>query len=73
MMFMTASKSGMPMTIPSDIWQLLMEVRAHLDALCPGSPTPIEETLRELVKHYQHCPRTQDEIEEFCGRAKAWK
>jgi len=67
------SKGGVPLVIPSDIWQPLAEVRAQLDALCPGLPTPIEEALREIVIHYKGCPRTQDEIEAFCERARAWK
>jgi len=33
----------------------------------------MEEALREVVLHYKHCPRTEDEIEAFCERAKAWK
>ena len=68
-----ASKGGVPLVIPSEIWQPLAEVRAQLDALCPGLPTPIEEALREIILHYKRCPRTQDEAEAFCERAKAWK
>ena len=68
-----ASKGGVPLVIPSEIWQPLAEVRAQLDALCPGLPTPIEEALREIIVHYKRCPRTEDEAEAFCERAKAWK
>lgn len=50
-----------------------MEIRLQLDALSPGNPTPVEEALREVVIHYKHCPRTQDEIAAFRERAKAWK
>ena len=64
---------GVSVVIPSDIWQPLMEVRAQLDSFCPGAPTPIEEALRELITHYKKCPRAQDEMEDFCERAKAWK
>jgi hypothetical protein len=50
-----------------------MEIRAELDAFCPGAPTPIEEALREVIQHYERCPRAQGEMEDFCNRAKAWK
>jgi hypothetical protein len=50
-----------------------MEVRAQLDSFCPGPPTPIEETLREVLNHYKHCPKAMEEVDEFCERAKAWK
>ena len=70
---MTTGKAGIPVVLPSDIWQPFAEVRAQLDALCPGPPTPIEEVLRELITHYKRCPRVQDELESFCERAKAWK
>jgi hypothetical protein len=70
---MESRKDGVPLLIPSDIWHPLAEVRAQLDALCPGAPTPIEEALREIIEHYRHCPRTQDEVEAFCARASAWK
>jgi hypothetical protein len=70
---MVLGKAGVPLLIPSDIWQPLAEVRAQLDALYPGQPTPIEEVLRELIIHYKRCPHAQDEIESFCERAKAWK
>jgi hypothetical protein len=50
-----------------------MEVRAQLDALCPGPPTPIEEMLREVVNHYKHCDKAMDEAADFCKRAQAWK
>ena len=61
------------MTIPPDIWQPLTEIRAQLDALAPGAPTPIEEALREVVDHYERCPRTLEEVEAFKARARAWK
>ena len=64
---------GVTIVIPSDIWQPLMEIRAELDDFCPGAPTPVEEALREVIHHYARCPRAQDEMEEFCKKAKAWK
>lgn len=64
---------GVTVVIPVEIWQPLTEIRAQLDALCPGAPTPIEEALREIVMHYERCPRAQDEADAFCARAKAWK
>ena len=70
---MATSKQGVPVTIPSEIWQPLMEVRAQLDALCPGAPTPIEEMLREVVNHYKHCSKAMEEADDFCRRAQAWK
>ena len=70
---MATVKQGVPVVVPYDIWQLIMEVRAQLDSDCPGAPTPVEETLREIVMHYEHCPRAQEEAEDFCERAKAWK
>ncbi len=70
---MVSKKGGVPLVIPSEIWQPLAEVRAQLDALCPGPPTPIEEALREVIVHYKRCPRTQDEVKAFCERAMAWK
>ena len=63
----------MPITIPSDVWQPLMEVRAQLDSLCPGPPTPVEEALREVIRHYKQCTKALDEVDEFCKRAQAWK
>ena len=68
-----SKKSGVTVVIPVDIWEPLTEIRAQLDALCPGAPTPVEEALREVITHYAHCPRVQDEAEAFCERAKAWK
>lgn len=65
--------NGVSVVIPSDVWQPLMEVRAQLDSFCPGAPTPVEETLRELIIHYKKCPRAQEEMDDFCERAKAWK
>jgi hypothetical protein len=70
---MATSKQGVPVTIPAEVWQPLMEVRAQLDALCPGNPTPIEEMLREVVNHYKHCGRAMEEADDFCKRAQAWK
>ncbi|MHB1908467.1 MAG: hypothetical protein ACYCQJ_06300 [Nitrososphaerales archaeon] len=67
------SKEEIPIKIPQDVWQPLVEIRAELDALCPGSPTPIVEALREIVSHYKHCSKTQEEIDSFCKRAKKWK
>jgi hypothetical protein len=71
---MKASRNpGVTITIPVDIWQPLTEIRAQLDATCPGAPTPVEEILREIITHYERCPRAQDEAEGFCAKAKAWK
>jgi len=70
---MATNKPGVPLTIPSDVWQHLMEVRAQLDSFCPGPPTPVDEALREIVNHYKHCSRTLDEMDDFCARARAWK
>ena len=70
---MAAIKQGVPVTVPPDVWQPLMEVRAQLDALCPGAPTPIEEMLREVVNHYKHCDRAMEEANDFCKKAQAWK
>lgn len=70
---MATSKQGVPVSIPPDVWQPLMEVRAQLDALCPGAPTPIEEMLREVVNHYKRCDKAMDEADDFCKRAQAWK
>jgi hypothetical protein len=70
---MKSSKTGVTVTIPTDIWQPLMEIRSSLDASCPGTPTPVEEVLREVITHYERCPRAQDEAEAFCEKAKAWK
>ena len=70
---MATSKQGVPVTIPSDVWQPLMEIRSQLDSECPGAPTPIEELLLEIVGHYKRCERAVDEAEEFCRRAQAWK
>jgi hypothetical protein len=70
---MTTTKESVPLHIPKDIWQPLVEIRAQLDASCPGAPTPIEEALREVINHYRHCSKTQEEIEAFCLKAQAWK
>ena len=70
---MATSKTGVPVVIPSDVWQQLAEVRAQLDAICPGAPPPIEESLRALFNHYRHCTKAEEDMESFCERAKAWK
>lgn len=70
---MATTKQGVPVVIPADVWQPLMEVRAQLDAQCPGAPTPIEEMLREVVNHYKHCGKAMEEAEDFCKKAQAWK
>ena len=70
---MSTNKTGVPLVIPTDVWQPLMEVRAQLDSFCPGPPTPVEEALREVINHYKHCPRTLDEVDAFCRKAQAWK
>jgi hypothetical protein len=70
---MKTGKTGVSVTIPADIWQSLTEIRSQLDASCPGTPTPIEEAIREIAEHYKSCPRVESEMETFCERAKAWK
>ena len=70
---MSETKRGVPVVVPSDVWQPLMEIRAQLDSECPGAPTPIDELLREVVGHYRKCERAVDEAEEFCRRAQSWK
>ncbi len=70
---MAMSKQGVPVVVPSDVWQPLMEIRAQLDSECPGAPTPIGELLREIVAHYKRCERAVDEADDFCKRAQAWK
>jgi len=70
---MKTAKTGVSVTIPTDIWRSLTEIRSQLDASCPGAPTPIEEALREIALHYKTCPRVEEEMETFCERAKAWK
>ena len=70
---MATVKQGVPVVVPTDVWQPLMEIRAQLDSECPGAPTPIEELLREVVAHYRRCGRAVDEAEDFCRRAQAWK
>lgn len=69
----SSKSSGVTIVIPTEIWQPLTEIRAQLDASCPGAPSPVEEVLREIVSHYEHCPRAQDEVDAFCEKAKAWK
>jgi hypothetical protein len=66
-------KGSVPLQIPADIWQPLVEIRTQLDALVPGAPTPIEEALREVIIHYRHCANTEEDIEGFRERSKAWK
>jgi len=70
---MKSDKSGVSVFLPMEIWQSLTEIRSQLDSYCPGTPTPIEEALREIVMHYKGCPRAQEEMDAFCERAKAWK
>jgi hypothetical protein len=70
---MKANKGSVPLQIPADIWQPLVEIRTQLDALVPGSPTPIEEALREVIIHYRHCAHTEEDMESFRSRAKSWK
>jgi len=70
---MATSNQGVRVTIPSEVWQNLMEVRAQLDSQCPGAPTPVEEMLREVVNHYKHCSKAMEESDDFCKRAQAWK
>lgn len=70
---MKASKGSVPLHIPTDIWQPLMEIRTQLDAQVPGAPTPIEEALREVVIHYKHCPNTESDVEVFRKRSASWK
>ena len=70
---MATSKHGVPVVVPSDVWQPLMEIRSQLDSYCPGAPTPIEELLREVVGHYKRCEAAVEEADDFCKRAQAWK
>jgi hypothetical protein len=70
---MASGKSGVPVMVPDNVWQPLMEIRAQLDSQCPGAPTPIEELLREVVGHYKHCDKAVEEADDFCKRAQAWK
>ena len=70
---MAERKQEVPINIPSDVWQPLMEIRAQLASECPGKPTPIEELLREVVSHYERCDRAAEEAEDFCKRAQTWK
>ncbi len=70
---MKADKGGVSVVIPMDVWQSLTEIRLQLDSYVPGTPTPIEETLREITLHYKSCPRAEGDIEKFSERAKAWK
>jgi len=70
---MTGSKQGVPVVVPSDVWQPLMEIRSQLDSECPGVPTPIEELLREIIGHYKRCEKAVGEADDFCKRAQAWK
>jgi hypothetical protein len=70
---MAMSTQGVPVVVPNDVWQQMMEVRAQLDSECPGAPTPIEELLREVFSHYRRCETAVAEADEFCKRAQAWK
>jgi hypothetical protein len=70
---MKAGKTGVSMVIPMDIWRSMTEIRLQLDSYAPGPPTPIEEALREIVRHYDSCPRVEGEAGAFAERAKAWK
>jgi hypothetical protein len=70
---MKINKGSVPLQIPVDIWQPLVEIRTQLDALVPGAPTPIEEALREVIIHYRHCAHTEEDIESFRSRSRAWK
>lgn len=70
---MSTTRQGVPVVIPNDVWRPLMEIRAQLDSECPGVPTPIEELLREIVRHYERCDKAADEAEDFCKRAQSWK
>jgi hypothetical protein len=70
---MAQTKQGVPVVVPTDVWQPLMEIRAQLDSECPGAPTPIEELLREVVGHYKRCEIAVAEADDFCRRAQAWK
>ncbi|MHB1867450.1 MAG: hypothetical protein ACYCPP_00720 [Nitrososphaerales archaeon] len=70
---MKTAKGNVPLQIPADIWQPLVEIRTQLDALVPGAPTPIEEALREVIIHYKHCTHTEEDFEAFRKRSAAWK
>jgi hypothetical protein len=70
---MSIAKGSVPINIPADVWQPLVEVKAQLDALYPRPPTPIEEALRVIINHYRHCLLSENETLAFCERAKAWK
>jgi hypothetical protein len=70
---MASTKGTVPLHIPPDIWQPLVEIRAQLDALVPGQPTPIEEALREIIRHYKSCTLAEDDITAFRKRSKLWK
>jgi len=70
---MSKRNMNVPLHLPPDIWQPLAEIRSQLDSESPGAPTPIEEALREIIEHYQHCPRTREEMPAFRERAKSWK
>lgn len=70
---MAGSKKGVPVVVPEDVWQPLMEIRAQLDSECPGTPTPIDELLREIIAHYKRCEKAVEEADDFCKRAQAWK
>ena len=68
---MTTTKESVPLHIPKDIWQPLVEIRAQL-TIVAWSPL-IQEALREIINHYRHCSISQEEIDAFCEKAQAWK
>ncbi len=70
---MEKARQGVPVVIPPDVWQPLMEVRSQLDSECPGAPTPVDEVLREVIDHYRRCEKTVEEADDFCRRAQKWK
>ena len=72
---MKTDKKGVSILIPADVWRSLTEIRLQLDSYVPGTPTPIDEILREVTLHYKTCPRveTEGEIAAFSERARAWK
>lgn len=70
---MKSNKGSVPLQIPADIWQPLVEIRTQLDAQVPGAPTPIEEALREVIIHYRHCSHVEEDIDSFRSRSKGWK
>ncbi len=67
----STAKESVPLHIPKDIWQPLVEIRAQLDASCPGAPTPIEEALREIVNHYRHCTISEEELRRLFAKGRS--